>query len=124
MISENDILTDSKGRVTFRYKESKTRKLVTTTLPAVDFLWTLLKHVLPRGLRRVRDYGFLHGNAKKTLERIQKTLHVKPKERAEAKKKMLCFECKTEVSIEFVLPKPIPMQFRFYPSSIATAAPS
>ncbi len=124
VISENDILTNSKGRVTFRYKESKTRKLVTTTLPAVDFLWTLLKHVLPRGLRRVRDYGFLHGNAKKTLQRIQKILHVKPKKTSKPEKKMVCFECKAEVSIEFVLPKPIPMQFRFYPSSLTIAAPS
>jgi hypothetical protein len=32
-----------------------------------DFLWLVLQHVLPKGFRRVRDYGFLHGNAKKLL---------------------------------------------------------
>jgi integrase len=31
---------------------------------------------LPRGFRRVRDYGFLHGNAKKMLALIQLVLRV------------------------------------------------
>jgi len=26
-------------------------------------LWLILQHVLPKGLQRVRDYGFLRGNA-------------------------------------------------------------
>jgi len=35
-----------------------------------------LQHVLPKGFRRVRDYGFLHGNAKRTLARVQLALKV------------------------------------------------
>ena len=37
----------------------------------------ILQHVLPKGFRRSRDYGFLHGNAKKTLKLIQLILYVK-----------------------------------------------
>jgi hypothetical protein len=31
---------------------------------------------LPKGFRRVRDYGFLHGNAKKLLSLVQLVLRV------------------------------------------------
>ncbi|WP_410493901.1 transposase [Endozoicomonas sp. 8E] len=41
-----------------------------------DFLWLVLKHVLPRRLRRSRDYGFLHSNAKKQLSLVQLVLNV------------------------------------------------
>ena len=46
------------------------------TLKGEDFLWLLLQHVLPKGFRRVRDYGFLHGNAKKLLALVQWVLQV------------------------------------------------
>jgi len=41
-----------------------------------DFLWLLLQHVLPRGLRRARDYGFLHANSKSMIQLIQLLFHV------------------------------------------------
>jgi hypothetical protein len=31
----------------------------------------VLQHTLPKGFRRARDYGFLHGNAKNLLILIQ-----------------------------------------------------
>jgi len=40
------------------------------------FLWLMLQHVLPKGFRRSRDYGFLHGNAKRTLAIVQWVLKV------------------------------------------------
>jgi hypothetical protein len=46
------------------------------TLKGEDFLWRVLQHVLPKGFRRVRDYGFLHGNAKKLLSAVQLVLKV------------------------------------------------
>jgi hypothetical protein len=45
-------------------------------LPGEDFLWLVLQHVLPKGFRRVRDYGFLHGNAKRLLSVVQLALRV------------------------------------------------
>lgn len=77
VISEGNILSHQNGEVTFRYKESETGMWKTRTLPGVDFVKLLLQHTLPKGFRRVRDYGFLHGNAKKTLWWIQ--LLLKPK---------------------------------------------
>jgi len=77
VIAERDILTNRNGKVTFRYVESATGETRTRTLPGADLLWLILQHVLPKGFRRVRDYGFLHGNAKKLLGLVQLILHVK-----------------------------------------------
>ena len=76
VISERDIIANHNGQVTFQYVESKTGKTQTRTLKGEDFLWLILQHVLPKGLRRIRDYGFLHGNAKKLLRLVQLILHV------------------------------------------------
>ncbi len=48
----------------------------TRTLSGEDFLWLVLKHVLPKRFRRSRDYGFLHSNAKKRLFLVQLLLNV------------------------------------------------
>ena len=55
------------GTVTFRYIDASTKRPAYRQLPIADFLWRVLQHVLPTGLRRVRDYGFLHGKAKARL---------------------------------------------------------
>ena len=72
-------LTSQDGKVTFSYINSETGKTETRTLPGEDFLWLVLKHVLPRGFRRSRNYGFLHSNAKKKLSLVQLTLNVMAK---------------------------------------------
>ena len=63
VLAEKNILRCEDGQVTFRYTESggatKTR-----TLAGAEFLWLLLQQVLPKGFRRTRDDGFLHGNYK------------------------------------------------------------
>jgi hypothetical protein len=76
VISENNIVSNENGNVTFSYVESHTGKTCYRTLKGEDFLWLVLQHVLPKGFRRVRDYGFLHGNAKKLLSLVQLILHV------------------------------------------------
>ncbi|MCW8128397.1 IS91 family transposase [Microbulbifer halophilus] len=76
VISEKQILCERNGEVTFRYIESKSGKPKTRTVPGANFLWLVLQHVLPKGFRRVRDYGFLHGNAKRLLQLVQMTLQV------------------------------------------------
>ena len=48
----------------------------------------------PKGFRRVRDYGFLHGCAKKTLGFLQLVLHVILKPRPEIKRPdFRCAKC-------------------------------
>jgi hypothetical protein len=76
VITEKNILACRDGQVTFSYIESETGQNRTRTLKGEDFLWQILQHVLPRGFRRVRDYGFLHGNAKRLLSLVQLILRV------------------------------------------------
>lgn len=77
VISERNIISNKNGLVTFKYIESKTKKVRHRTLKGEDFLHLILLHVLPRGFRRTRDYGFLHGNTKKLLFLVQMILHVR-----------------------------------------------
>lgn len=76
VIGETNIVSNRDGKVTFKYVESRTRKTRFRTLRGEDFLWLVLQHVLPKGFRRVRDYGFLHGNAKRLLRLVQLILQV------------------------------------------------
>jgi hypothetical protein len=76
VIGEKNIVADKNGKVTFRYVDSETKSLKYRTLPGEDFICLLLQHVLPKGFRRARDYGFLHANAKKLLSLVQLVLHV------------------------------------------------
>jgi hypothetical protein len=76
VIAEKNIVSCRDGQVTFSYTESKTGKTCYRTLKGEEFLWLVLQHVLPRGFRRVRDYGFLHGNAKRLLFLVQLILRV------------------------------------------------
>ncbi len=76
VLSEKNIVANHNGQVTFQYTESKTGKTQYRTLKGEDFLHLIFQHVLPKGFRRVRDYGFLHANAKKLLSLVQLILHV------------------------------------------------
>ena len=76
VISENNIVSNQHGQVTFKYIESRTGKTRYRTLDGEAFLWLVLQHVLPKHFRRLRDYGFLHGNAKKLLSLVQLVLKV------------------------------------------------
>jgi hypothetical protein len=46
--------------------------------PHIHVVLPIMQHVLPKGFRRVRDYGFLHSNVK-LLFLVQLILHVKLK---------------------------------------------
>ena len=70
VISEKDILSCEKGSVTFRYRDSKTKRYKNRTLPGAQFLRLVLQHVLPKGFRRTRSYGFLHPNSKRLITLI------------------------------------------------------
>jgi Putative transposase len=82
VISEKNILANQNGRVTFNYLEARTGITKIRTLPGADFLWLIFQNVLPKGFRRVRDYGFLHGNAKAKLALVRYALRVVVKELA------------------------------------------
>jgi hypothetical protein len=76
VISEENIIANDGEQITFRYRESQSGNDRSRTMRGEDFVWLLLQHVLPKGFRRVRDYGFLHGNARALLRLVQRVLGV------------------------------------------------
>ena len=59
-ISNHRLLALEDSQVTFRYKDYKRgQRLYTQTLDAVEFLRRLMLHVLPKGLHKVRYFGFM-----------------------------------------------------------------
>jgi hypothetical protein len=75
---EKDILAGADGQVSFRYQDAKTQRRQTRTLPGADFLWLLLQHVLPKGFRRARHFGFLHHHSKRLRELPRRLLKSAP----------------------------------------------
>jgi hypothetical protein len=67
VIQERDILRCENGQVTYRWRDSKTRAMHIRTVGGVEFLRLVLQHVLPKGFRRTRNYGFLHPNCKRAI---------------------------------------------------------
>ena len=58
--------------VTFRWKNrAQGNRRETATVPGVEFVTRYLRHVLPRGLRSIRYYGFGHPAAKASRMRVQ-----------------------------------------------------
>ena len=100
VINEKNITANKEGKITFRYINSTTKKAEYRTLKGEDFLYLILKHVLPSGFRRVRDYGFLHSNAKKMLLLLQLILHVhlKPIEKRK-RAEFICPLCQSTMMI-------------------------
>ena len=76
VIREKDIVACAEGQVTFRYRDAKTGKMLRRTVPGAQFLWLVLQHVLPKGFRRARNFGFLHPNCKRLIALVQVVLKV------------------------------------------------
>ena len=93
VIQEKDIIACRDGQVTFRYQDSKTKKMQTRTFPGAKFLWLMLQHVLPKGFRRARNFGFLHPNSKRLIGLLQYLLGVNPKQALAWLKKRPAFQC-------------------------------
>jgi hypothetical protein len=71
VVSEKKIKVQADGKVCHQWTDSKSGETKSQVLAPEKFVAKVLTHVLPQGFRRVRDYGFLHGNAKTTLRAIQ-----------------------------------------------------
>ena len=100
VISNKNIISDDGNVVTFRYKESSTGKVKRRQLRGEDFIALLLQHTLPKGFRRARDYGFLHGNAKRILHLVQLVLRVfVPIQQEIERPKFICKQCYSPMTI-------------------------
>jgi hypothetical protein len=71
VIRERDIVSCEHGQVTFRYRHAKRNRWKYRTLPGAQFLALVLRHVLPKGFRRARNFGFLHPNSKRSITLLQ-----------------------------------------------------
>ena len=58
------------------------------------FLWLVLQHVLPKGFRRARNFGFLHPNSKGVIKLIHSLLKFDPAKILSALKVRPQFNCK------------------------------
>lgn len=76
VIREQDILRYTDTTVTYRYHHAKTGQYRTKTVTGEYFLYLLMLHVLPKGFRRVRCYGFLHPCSKRLIMFLQMALRV------------------------------------------------
>jgi hypothetical protein len=103
VIRERDILRCENGRVTFRYLHAKTRRYRTRTVRGAKFLYLLMLHVLPKGFRRARCYGFLHPCSKRLIRFLQLVLRINPLTmfgRSKAKRAaIICPVCGAEMKI-------------------------
>ena len=71
VIQERDILRCEGQQVTYQWRDSRTGKKQTRTVSGATFLWLVLQHVLPKGFRRARNFGFLHPNSKRLIALLQ-----------------------------------------------------
>jgi len=67
VIREKDILACDNGQVRYRFRNAKTGRFEQRTVPGAHFLWLIVQHVLPKGFRRARNFGFLHPNCKRLI---------------------------------------------------------
>lgn len=62
---------DEQGRVRLRWRDSKDGKSKIVALTPVEFIRRWLQHVLPKGLTRLRHYGYLSAAAVKAYRRLR-----------------------------------------------------
>jgi Putative transposase/Transposase zinc-binding domain len=107
VIQEKDILRCENGQVTYRWRDSTTKKHAQRSVSGVEFLRLVLQHVLPKGFRRARNYGFLHPNSKRLIALLRllvfKPCVKSPTESASVTKterpKLLCRHCGAVMAI-------------------------
>lgn len=65
-ISNNRLLSMADGQISFRYKDYRDReRQKVMSLSCDEFIRRFLQHVLPKGLMRIRHYGFLANSCRR-----------------------------------------------------------
>jgi hypothetical protein len=75
-LSNNRIVSLRDDRVTFRYRDGKTKQIRTCTLPVLTFIGRFLQHVLPKGFVKVRYYGLFSRRQRQVLTMLRHQLWV------------------------------------------------
>lgn len=123
VIQEKDILSSENGKVTFRHREAKTQQMKTRTVPGARFLWLILQHVLPKGFRRARSFGFLHPNSKRLIQLLQWLLKLDPNRAVAWAKKRPALTCQCCGAImRIVRTRMPPSPFTACPADVAVGS--
>ncbi len=78
-LSNERILSAHNGEVTFSYRDRKNQNgKKTMALDAHEFIRRFLLHVIPKGLMRVRHFGFLANRSKERLSTCRQLLRLLP----------------------------------------------
>ena len=70
-ISNNRIVDCTSQSVTYQYTPSGTNKSKTRTVAGVAFVRGFLQHVLPKGFRKVRHYGWMASHSRTTRDHVK-----------------------------------------------------
>ena len=73
-ISNRRILSLENDQVTFGYTDGRSGQRKTCTVTAEEFIRRFLQHVLPKGLSKVRYYGFYSPNRREVLGKVRQLL--------------------------------------------------
>ena len=111
VIQEKDIVACEDGKVTFRYQNSTTKKMEYKTVSGTDFLWLVLRHVLPKGFRRARNFGFLHPNSKQLIQVVQLRFKLDPNRALARMKKRTPILCRCCGAVMEIIKTRIPPLF-------------
>lgn len=108
-LSNRRLVKLENNQVTFRYKDSKSKKWRTITLPVFKFMSRFLQHILPRGFKKVRHYGFLSSKHKETLALLQYILGTVEDEAEEEptqeRLRHICPKCGKEMVVVSTIPR-------------------
>lgn len=89
-ISNHRITAITGGKVSFRYKDyADGCKQKTMSLEATEFLRRFCLHILPKGFRKIRHYGFLSNRCGPTFKQQQMQMGVVPPAKQEASWQMI-----------------------------------
>ena len=70
-ISNNRIVDCTSQSVTYQYTPSGTKKSKTRTVTGIEFVRGFLQHVLPKGFRKVRHYGWMASHSRTTRDHVK-----------------------------------------------------
>lgn len=100
VVSQKALSYNKNGNICLTYIESKTKERKSKEFTEIALLKTLAGHVLPKGFRRIREYGFFAPAAKKTLAKIQLIFNARPPiEPKPQAPKVMCDCCKSPMRI-------------------------
>ena len=79
-LTNNRILSDKNGQITFKYKNYNDDRWRTMTLEAFEFIRRFLQHAPPKGFHKVRFYGLLSPKNRKLLSPLKTQLELAQKQ--------------------------------------------